>query len=73
VVSDIHLRTPVRPAVTAVSGDDQEPRRTIRDATEWCELLTALRAKWESLPAPPPRGPLLPEGMTDRQWLDLEI
>ena len=47
--------------MTSVSGDDQQPLATIRDATEWRELLTALRAEWESLPAPPPRGPLLPK------------
>jgi hypothetical protein len=73
VVSEVHRRTLIGPAVTAVSGDDQQPLRTIRDATEWCQLLTALRARWESLPAPPPRGPLLPEGMTEQQWLDLDI
>ena len=59
--------------MTPVGGDDQQPLRTIRDAAEWYELLTALRASWESFPAPPPRGPLLPEGMTEQQWLDLEI
>jgi hypothetical protein len=59
--------------VTAVSGDDQAPLATIRDAIEWRELLTAVRARWARFPALPPRGPLLPEGMTEQQWLDLEI
>ena len=73
MVSEVHRRTLIGPAVTAVSRDDHQPLRTIRDATEWCELLTALRARWESYPAPQPRGPLLPEGMTEQQWLDLDI
>jgi hypothetical protein len=59
--------------VTSVCGDDQQPLRTIRDATEWRELLTAVRARWARFPAPPPRGPLLPKGMTEQQWLDLDI
>jgi hypothetical protein len=59
--------------VTAVSGDDQQPPPTIRDATKWRELLTEVQAKWARFPAPPPRGSLLPEGMTEQQWLDLDI
>jgi hypothetical protein len=59
--------------VTGVSGDGQPLVRTTRDATEWRELLMAVRSKWERVPGRPTQGPLLPGGMTEQHWLDLDI